>query len=1375
MFSNQDLLDYFKTSEDISIQSLVLAEWNLNISDNIEQIGNYRYRPTDSTSLYNSLTLTYDKSDAGSYFTDATLSYVTVADKVDNSEVPQSFEKISDKYSMHYSLESCIEPFRPRSGINKLLFLNGKNLPANNYFGGNRPRYYLSSKDDQFKYWTSYRKEGGQERGIANKKSNGLNMIDDACPFVVYKEEIPTNRIVIKLQTNIGSINTGSIQTSYGSMQDPFYIESNKTVPSRFKIQVLKNNSWVDVFSSLEGRTRSDGTPIFGADGYLELEYRDGSWGISTGIITSNSNFVTNISDPLTSIDSTTGLPINTEFEYIRGIRLAVQSMNKFDSCLDLIEISPRLLVDLSDRVLNYKVTKVLSDMSSGPLPVGQLLASVGELVIFDDERSFNPNNTNSIVHKYIDKNVKIQFFENIYDDNAIDYLVPIKTMYSDGFLETNQNEASVKLFLRDFYFYLESMTAPQMLLTDISLSYAVSVLLDSVGFSNYTFKRVDGEVDNIIPYFFVAPNQNIAQVLNELAISTQNAMFFDEYNNLVIMSKRYMMPEVGERETDFTLIGTDNSYQDGLVKNQITANLPNILSFSSDNKQVYNDGKIDYTTRYIQRQYASINQAGLIDQEKTWTYKPALLWEASGDDATKSINQQVSKQSKYVLGAMPLNTDLTDDVPVVVENQLINNVFDVGENVYYLTRYNGYLYSSGEIIRYDAAQFNISGIGNVWISSNAEYQDYFSKLPFNGKIYPTGLLRIFCTPFYETVNGISQLRNGNVLEHGRGQFGTNISYHYAGIANYWSDNNNIRGCNMKSNYLFTTEVDPALPSTTTGAAGVSNVKAKEATRNGIIKNFLSTAFLSETEINNLKATQTGTIQSSALIVTGPKFNSDEKPIDFVSYVYKPLSDSYKHFGTRMRIVGKVENDNNSTQSPYGGFGYYQIAGKTPDLSPTISGGSGGLAVLLNQENNNGYYFEIVALSEKNIDSYMRVDDNGQSSTIINNVVFYKIKKDAGSNDAIPIKLWGGIAGINVDSGQFAGQYRFVGDENPTVYDMSVEYINIGSTRRFYLYLNNSLIATVDDKDPLPLYNSMALFTRGSSKCMFENIYALTENYSQNTTFNVAESPSVIFGKKDINVNDAFSKYSMSGIIQSTYLSGISSQQSPQYNMYFEEFGTIMRECSYFNVKYDKAYPALYAKISPTFNNIKGYVVSGFYANSYGAEFLIFNATDAALNLDETTGNYLRIQGITFTQDTTHSLTVDDYFNKKSNLSSPESVNSDIIRSQNVELQKYDQIKQSRLNYGMNTFSLSMPYIQTSGDAEDILGWIINKSMMPKRLLGVNIFATPILQLGDIVNVDYVKDGMDIIAEPSKQFIVYNITYSRSISGPDMTVYLAEV
>ena len=143
----------------------------------------------------------------------------------------------------------------------------------------------------------------------------------------------------------------------------------------------------------------------------------------------------------------------------------------------------------------------------------------------------------------------------------------------------------------------------------------------------------------------------------------------------------------------------------------------------------------------------------------------------------------------------------------------------------------------------------------------------------------------------------------------------------------------------------------------------------------------------------------------------------------------------------------------------------------------------------------------------------------------------------------------------------------------------------------------------------------MALFVRGSSKCMFENIYALSQNYSQNTSFVIGETLSNQFGSSSIDVNDSFRKYAMSGVVQSTYLSGISSQQPPRYNMYFEEFGSIMRECAYFDIKYDRAYPALYAQISPTFNRIKSYMVSGFQADSYGAEFLVFNSTDKAINL----------------------------------------------------------------------------------------------------------------------------------------------------------------
>jgi len=510
--------------------------------------------------------------------------------------------------------------------------------------------------------------------------------------------------------------------------------------------------------------------------------------------------------------------------------------------------------------------------------------------------------------------------------------------------------------------------------------------------------------------------------------------------------------------------------------------------------------------------------------------------------------------------------------------------------------------------------------------------------------------------------------------------------------------------------------------------------------------------------------------------MNGPSFNTTEKPIDLVSYVYKNLNNAYKHFGARVRIIGKIENNEIRSQTPTGSVTYYQVAGVRPDQNVNIGGGSGGLAVLLNPETNNGYYFEIVALTEQNVESYLNLDKNNKSSISINNVVFYKIKKNSSNTEAIPVKLWGGLSKIIVDDGRFTGQYRMTGEENPTVYDLAVEYQDIGKIRRFFLYINNQLVQVVDDPDPLPVYNNMAPFVRGSSRVMFENIYALSENYSQNSVFTVGETLSSAFGNKEINASESFRRYAMSGIIQSTYLSGISSQESPKYNLYFEEFGSIMRECSYFNIKYDRAYPALYAQISPTFNKIKGYTTSGFYADSYGAEFLIFNATDTAINLDETSGNYLRVQGITFTQDTTHELTVDEYFKKRSNFSNPQLTSSSQIISPLIEKEKFDNIKLSRMIYGNNDFTLDTPYIQTHDDAENLMGWLIDKLMVPKKSIGVKIFTTPTIQLGDIVTVDY-KDSnnLDLVTKNTSRFIVYSIDYTRRLSGPEMMLYLAEV
>ena len=1610
MFVDEALQDHLETSATIRSQSAVIAEWNMNIADNIKQVGNYRYRPTDITLpktvmsvverdelfstpvagntvfritdagltfveefdgtdwviiddsgspealKYNHLASSFsveDDTDSTSKFYYGATDADTVVDGgyssvVGNEQVsvPTIFQSKKEKEKLLYSLEDCLGRFRPRSGINKLRFFPNRYVHHTNIDMARRPRYYMADKKDQFKYWTSYRTENKVERGISKRSLNKLQIvdvladgdyatyvirnphdvqvgdivsitnvnpieynaqdatvysveansitiektfdgayvsggtidltvnnkyyIDDAAPFVVYENPVPANRLVVKMQTNVGELDLGSFQDGSGEFDDPLYGVDKQTTPVNWKVQYLDNDNWVDAIAFTESSTRRSGLPVIGSDGYVEIAYGliipedyrptfyysgeypssnllpdpsqvpNGSaylvkssdidagtyyinvygvyesfiakygWYLEDSDPNSLTSYATDLTSPSEFFSTSEGIMKYRELQYVGGIRLVVETMNTLDSSFDLIEMSPRLVADLSDKTQGFSVTKNASDLGVSGMPVGQLLASTGTLTLFDYDQAFFTQNVNSVIRDYTSQNITIKLYEIVVDVDGVDYHLPIKTFYSEGFPQTSNADRHVTLTLRDLFFYFESQTAPQLLIQNASVSYAVSLLLDGVGFSNYKFYRTEAEGEMTIPFFTVGPDLSIAQVLSDIAVSSQSAMFFDEYNNFIVMSKSYMMPSLSDRDTDVTLYGSTDFGRSGAYKNLYSNDsvvlktdrqkLANILELSSRDNKIFNDGQISYTTKYIQKSYSSIKQASMIDKDKTWIYKPSLLWEISGSENTKSVNEEVGQQSNYVLAAVPLNSDLDDTLPNVSNHKIVNNVIDLGDGIYWLARYNGYLYANGEIIKYDAVQYSIGsevnsatggqswtvGDGNtVWISSVQEYQKYFSKVPFNGKLYPTGLVRIYAEPNYEVVEGVTRLKNGAVAKHGRTQFGTGMRnasgetvpvYHNAGLSLDWSGETYLRGCYMDERYLFTTNAPDV--SVTSGAAGidVDSVRSKTTTREGVIKNFLTNIYTEETTLNRNLSTQAGTIQSSALVMNGSATASEDLAPNFLTYVYKPLDDRFKHFGTRMRIVGKVENNATRGQSPTGVSTYYTSSGTTSDQSTAIGGSSGGMAMMLDPNTNNGYYFEIIALTENTTTDYV-------DSASIHNIVFYKIQKNAAATSstdkAIPVKLWGGTGSIQVDDGLFTGQYRMSTDTQPTVYDLSAEYKRVGESLKFYLYINNVLVAIVDDPDPLEIRNNMALFVRGSSRVMFENVYALTNNYSQNTTFALDTIHDSAFGDGEINAASSFQKFALSGIIQSTYLSGISGSEPPKYKVYFEEFGTIMREASYFDVRYDKAYPALYAQMAPTYNKIKGYVVSGFRAGAYGAEFLVFNATDSVLSLDSASGNYLRILGITFTQQSQHQLSVDEYFSKTSDLSNPQFTGDVSVQSPLKAKDNYSDIKMSRMTHGKNQFSISASYIQSQDDANSMMGWLASKIMKPRKAVGVKIFAMPTLQLGDIVEIDYKnEDGTEVfqeVANDGTRFVVYSIQYSKDSGGPSMTVFLSEV
>jgi hypothetical protein len=281
-------------------------------------------------------------------------------------------------------------------------------------------------------------------------------------------------------------------------------------------------------------------------------------------------------------------------------------------------------MMDISSKTTQYSMTKPLADLGTTSMPTGNLIASTGKISLFDEDLAFNENNpyvghSGSIVSGFTNTKMKFIFYDIVKNVGGYDYYIPLKTLYSEKVPQVSDTAATLDFDLRDLFYFLESEKSPELLLTNVSLSYAITVLLDSIGFSNYTFRRIVNEHELIIPFFFVGPDQNVAETLQQLAISSQSAMFFNEFNDLVVMSKRYLMPSVSERATDMILYGREESVVGGTA-------LPNILNIASQEKKVYNGGEINYTTRYIQKSLGSIAQAPYIDEYKSYIYKPVLL-----------------------------------------------------------------------------------------------------------------------------------------------------------------------------------------------------------------------------------------------------------------------------------------------------------------------------------------------------------------------------------------------------------------------------------------------------------------------------------------------------------------------------------------------------------------------------------------------------------------------------------------------------------------------------------------------------------------------------------------------------------------------------
>jgi hypothetical protein len=96
MFESEDLKNHIESSSTVKSKAFIVAEWNLNDPENVQQLGNYRHRWTYANSYYKSLNSQWDISDNGSnathrWWKDATNCDDSIEGAYDNDDEPTIF------------------------------------------------------------------------------------------------------------------------------------------------------------------------------------------------------------------------------------------------------------------------------------------------------------------------------------------------------------------------------------------------------------------------------------------------------------------------------------------------------------------------------------------------------------------------------------------------------------------------------------------------------------------------------------------------------------------------------------------------------------------------------------------------------------------------------------------------------------------------------------------------------------------------------------------------------------------------------------------------------------------------------------------------------------------------------------------------------------------------------------------------------------------------------------------------------------------------------------------------------------------------------------------------------------------------------------
>lgn len=339
----------------------------------------------------------------------------------------------------------------------------------------------------------------------------------------------------------------------------------------------------------------------------------------------------------------------------IKSIKVNVTKMNVGGKRCEIIEISGRMILDISSRIKDFSVGIDSGEMDI-TMPVTSITSNSFSMSIDNSDDMFTPDSDLSPYRQYLGGGAEVIPSVGL---EGIDGMVPQGVYYTNPW-GINSNSLTVSIDCKDMAGRLQEEKMGPVLFINKTVSHIVRALCGIVGFDKVKVNSSQSEY--VIPYVFFEDGKTVWENLQSVLVADQGMLTFDETGYLVYTSREDLIKTPANV---YALRGQAEG-----------ANKANFKSLNQQFSYLVNKVDVNY------KRYA----------------------------AKKSYNQPVDSVLWQAEETISLRADgLTTDMPIA------QTFFTISHESATTWPYQGLVNINGEIMSYDGKEYMYKNASNVY------------------------------------------------------------------------------------------------------------------------------------------------------------------------------------------------------------------------------------------------------------------------------------------------------------------------------------------------------------------------------------------------------------------------------------------------------------------------------------------------------------------------------------------------------------------------------------------------------------------------------------------------------------------------------------